>query len=142
MVDTAQRSTPAYTVKIGEFEMNIPSGPYPNEYNEDSGLGQPNPTRISWSKTYDVAIHKIPSPAWKTMQTSRKTLWNLDIDFTILDKDNMEEIISIVNQNEPVYVRTYFQSLWMYIQSFSANAEAGYVDSRWLCTIKLIEVND
>ena len=76
------------------------------------------------------------------MQTSRKTLWSLDIDFTILEKDNMNEIIFIVDQNEPVYVRTYFQDMWMYIQSFSANAEAGYVDSRWLCTIKLIEVND
>lgn len=142
MVDTSQRSTPAFPVKIGNFEMNIPSGPYPPAYSEYNGLGQPNPTRISWSKQYDVAVHKIPSPAWKTMQTSRKTLWNLDIDFTILQEEHMDQIISIVDQNEPVYVRTYFQSLWMYIQSFTANAEAGFVDSRWVCTIKLIEVND
>lgn len=142
MVDTSQHSTSAFTVQIGNFVMNIPSDPYPSEDNETSGLGQPNPTRISWSKNYEVATHKIPSPAWKTMQTSRKTLWNLDLDFIILEKSNMENIQSIVDANTPQYIRTFFKSAWMYIQSFTATADAGYEDARWNCSMKLIEVND
>ena len=142
MVDTSSKTTSAFTVKIGGFEMNIPSDPYPDEYNEDHGLGQPNPTRITWSKNYEIATHKIPDPAWKTMQTSKKTLWTLDLDFIILDKDYLDEIKSIVNSNSPQYIETYFNSMYMYIQSFSATADAGYVDSRWNCSMKFIEVND
>lgn len=142
MVDTSSHTTPAFPVTIGSFVMNKPSGPYPDEDNENYGLGQPNPTRISWSKNYEVATHKIPNPAWKTMQTSKQTLWNLDIDFTILETIRMQEIKQIIDKNEPVYVRTAFTSMWMYIQSFTANAEAGFDDARWTCSIKLIQVND
>lgn len=142
MVDTTSNTTPAFTVEIGSFVMNKPSGPYPDEQHEYYGLGQPNPTRISWTKSYDVATHKIPNPAWKTMQTSRQTLWNLDIDFTVLELERIDELKYIINKNEPVYVRTAFASMWMYIQSFTANAEAGFSDSHWTCSLKLIEVND
>lgn len=142
MVDTSSRTTSAYTVQIGNFVMNIPSGPYPDEDHEETGLGQPNPTRISWSKNYEIATHKIPSPAWKTMQSSEKTLWNLDLDFIVLEKQNMENIQSIVDARTPQYIRTFFKQAWMYIVSFTATCDAGYEDARWNCSMKFLEVND
>lgn len=145
MVDTTSSSTSAYTVKIGELTMNVPSyGEYPNEQDEmnGTGFGQPNPTRISWSKSNEIAKHKIPNPAWKTMKSSKQTLWNLDIDFVVLEKNNMELIQQLVDDCGPHLVDTFFKKMYMYIENLSASADAGFPDSRWNCSMKLIEVND
>jgi len=139
---TPNSTTSAFTVEIGDFVMNKVAGVYPDENNEHLGMGQPNPTSISWSKNNEIATHKIPNPKWKTMRTSKETLWTLDISFTVLDKKYMEQVQTLVDDVGPHYVRTYFKSMYMYVNSLNATADAGYSDSRWHCSLKLTEIND
>lgn len=139
---TPDATTSAHTVKIGDLEMNKLSGVYPDEDSERFGLGQPNPTRITWSKSNEIAIHKIPYPKWKSMRTSKESLWTLDIEFVVLTKKNMETVRELVNDVGPHDVSTYFLKMKMYIQSFNATADAGFTDSRWVCSMKLVEVSD
>jgi hypothetical protein len=142
---TPEATTGAFTVEIGDFVMNTPS--YKNYPDEDAefyghGLGQPNPTRISWSKNNEIATHKIPDPKWKTMRTSKETLWTLDIEFTVLEKKYMEKVQTLVDDVGPHFVKTFFKQMYMYVNSLNATADAGYSDSRWHCSMKLTEIND
>ena len=145
MVSTTENTitagtTSAFTVQIGTYSMNKIAGPIDEEGRVP--YGRPNPTRITWSKTNSIRTHEIPYPKHKTCKTAKETLWKLDLEFTVLTKQDIDDIQILVDDAGPYSVRTAFKSLAMYIESFSANAEEGKDDYRHACTMKLIECND
>ena len=85
----------AFTVSIGDFEMNMRADPI----NSDGSVpkGRPNPTRITWTKSNEIKIHQIPWPEYKTIRTSKRTLWKLDLDFIILTNADCQEIADMVD---------------------------------------------
>jgi hypothetical protein len=142
--NASKSNTSAFTVQIGDLIMNVVSKPYPDENAEHngSGMGQPNPTRITWTKENIVKTHEIPHPAHKTMRCATRTLWKLDLDFNVLEQTYLTKIEKLVNNVGPYFVRTYFKSMEMYILSFSATCDAGSYDAYHKCSLKLLERND
>lgn len=130
----------AFTVSIGDFEMNMRADPI----NSDGSVpkGRPNPTRITWTKSNEIKIHSIPWPEYKTIRTSKRTLWKLDIDFIILTNSDCQEIADMVDNVGPYMVKTAFKSMLMYIESFTTNAEEALDDYHQSCQMKLVEMND
>lgn len=129
-----------FTVKIGDYTFNEPLG----ETQEDGSVpnGQPNPTRITWSKENSIKTHEIPWPAYKTCRTSKLTLWKCDMDFVIVTATRMQQMQKKVDEVGPYQVETAFKSIPMYIESFTAISEEGNDDYRFQCSIKLKEEND
>lgn len=135
-------STSAYTVEIGNYAFNV-LNPSPGIDSEGNFIsGRPNPTRISWTKENSIKVHEIPSPKFKTSKTAKSTLWNLDLEFTILTKNDLIEIGNKIDQVGPFLVKTAFKTMNMYIKSATITAEAGYNDYRQVCSMKLIEMSD
>ena len=130
----------AYPVSIGDYSMAITVEPIDSDGNVTRG--RPNPTRITWTKENIIKVHDIPWPEHKTCRTSSKTLWNLDVEFIVLTKSDLDEVRQLVDEVGPHTIRTAFLTLPMYIKSFSATSEAGYNDYRHTISMKLVEVND
>ena len=129
-----------YAVSIGNYSMAITVDPIDADGNVPKG--RPNPTRITWTKENIIKVHDIPWPEHKTCRTSSKTLWNLDVEFIVLTKSDLDEVRQLVDEVGPHTIRTAFLTLPMYIKSFSATSEAGYNDYRHTISMKLVEVND
>lgn len=135
-------STPAFTVEIGNYALNV-INPEPGINSEGRFIsGRPNPTRITWTKENSIKVHEIPSPAFKTSRTAKRTLWNLDLEFVILTKSDLDEINTKIEQVGPFMVRTAFKSISMYIKSATITSEAAFDDYRQVCNMKLIECFD
>lgn len=135
-------TTSAFTVTIGSYELNQ-MNPAPGiDADGHFTSGRPNPTRITWSKENSIKTHEIPYPKFKTSKTAKETLWNLDLEFVILTKDDLVEIGNMIDKSGPYSVKTAFKSMMMYIKSGAVSSEAGYDDYRQICTLKLVEMND
>ena len=130
----------AFTVQIENFAFNEKLDPIDEDGNVPKG--QPNPTRITWSKEHSIKTHEIPWPEHKTCRTSKKTLWKCEIDFKIVTAERMQQFQKLVDNCGPYNVKTAFKSMAMYIESFSATSEESYNDYYFSCSVKLKERND
>jgi hypothetical protein len=129
----------AFPVSIGDVNLGeIPS--------TGSNTGtQPNPIKISWSKSNRVVTHEIPNPKDKTIRTSVNTLWNLTMNFKTFRYEKIfVPLLKACNDCGPHKIKTGTDPtpLWMYITDFSFDQNAGYDDDyiEWNITFK--EVND
>lgn len=104
---------------------------------------QPNPKKVTWSCTNDVVVHKIPYPAWRTMRTSKKSLYTLNMEFKTLRLSDMFEKIKTMCENVgPIYVKTYTKQEWMYVTDFSFTQSEGNDDVNIDWSINFQQVND
>jgi len=130
----------AFTIQLGSFTFNEEIAA--SDESGDISSGQPNPTRISWSKENIIKTHEIPWPSHKTCRTSKMTLWKCDMDFKIVTNTRVQQIQKMIDNVGPYYLRTPFKSAYMYIESFTANSEEGKNDHYFTCSMKLKERND
>ena len=130
----------AFKVEIGNYSMDDEIKPLDSDGNVISG--RPNPTRITWTKEHKIQVHEIPWPSYRTCRTSSRTLWKLDLDFVAFTKDDVDTLAMMADNCGPYMIRTAFKSMNMYIQSFTATAEAGFNDYRQTITMKLVEMYD
>ncbi|MDD3040725.1 hypothetical protein [Bacteroides sp.] len=130
----------AFTIQLGSFAFNEEIAA--SDESGDISSGQPNPTRISWSKENIIKTHEIPWPSHKTCRTSKMTLWKCDMDFKIVTNTRVQQIQKMIDDVGPYYLRTPFKSAYMYIESFTANSEEGKNDHYFVCSMKLKERND
>lgn len=104
---------------------------------------QPNPIKITWSRTNDVATHKIPYPKHKTCRTSKESLYTLQLEFkTFRYHDIFKPILDACEACGPHWVKTSTKEMWMYITDYNYTQTAGYDDDYIEWSLSLLEVND
>jgi hypothetical protein len=138
---TGQNKPGAIKVKIGDVELGTP--PQLTLLGEGVGSIQPNPIKISWSRTNDVAVHKIPYPKYKTCRTSKESLYTLQINFkTLLYQEYFVPVLRLCENCGPHWVKTATKEMWMYITDYSYEQTQGFDDDYIDWNLTLVETND
>lgn len=124
-----------FPIKIG----NIAFGESPSVVQP---YAQPNPTSVNWSRTNSVKVHEIPYPAWKTMRTSKRSLYKLDVTVKTVRKETALLLLIMCENVGPVWVETFLGKKWMYITDFTPSQSEGNDDENIDWQLTLQEVND
>ena len=133
------RHSKAFPVKIGSVDL----GEIPRTELEN-GLAQPNPIKISWSRTNIVKVHEIPYPIHKTVRTSKKTLYKMTMQLKTLKTEIFDKLLAACDMCGPHYIQTGTSPspLWMYIIDYSFDQNAGYDDDYIEWNLSFQEVYD
>ena len=84
------RKSTAIPVKIGSVNLGeIPVSEL------EGGYAQPNPIKISWSRTNIVKVHEIPYPIHKTVRTSKKTLYKMTMQLKTLKTEIFDKLLKV-----------------------------------------------
>ncbi|HOL44072.1 MAG TPA: hypothetical protein PK659_07475 [Methanothrix sp.] len=136
MADTSKNASGRwFPVKIGSCVL----GENPAEVPDKT---QPNPIKIEWSRKHNIKVHEIPYPAHKTIRTSNRTLYKLNISVKTLRKEKFDELLSVCEACGPHWVETVHKKMWMYVEDYKFEQEAGKDDYEVTWSITLQEVND
>ena len=128
----------AIPVEIG----NVKLGENPYDLKTKDGT-QPNPIKITWSRTNNVKVHEVPYPKHKTIRTSKESLYRLSINFKTLRNEVFEKVLKLCEQTGPHWVKTStLTPRWMYITDYTFDQNAGYDDDYIEWNLTLNEVND
>ncbi|MDH7597564.1 MAG: hypothetical protein QHG98_07505 [Methanothrix sp.] len=136
MVDIIIKESPdeaPFQVKIGSLEL----GKFDPENPDRS---RPNPVRIKWSQENNVKEHDCPGTRPKTQCLNDYGLWTLTIEFVTLQRDLLEAVR--VMRGGPHVVKTYFQTLCMYLVGKDVTQEGGTKDAKQRVTLRFREAND
>lgn len=129
----------AIPVKIGSVVLGeVPSSELEGNY------AQPNPIKISWSRTNSVKVHEIPYPSHKTVRTSKHTLYKMTMQLKTLKTEIFDALLNACDMCGPHYIQTGTapSPLWMYITDYSFDQNAGYDDDYIEWNISFQEVYD
>jgi hypothetical protein len=127
----------AFQVKIGDVVL----GENPSIVKVGT---QPNPIKISWSRTNVVKVHEIPYPNHKTIRVSKKTLYKLTMNFKTLRSDIFNSLLDKCEMTGPHYIQTGTRPSpkWMYITDYNFDQNQGFDDDYIEWNITFQEVND
>lgn len=129
--------TTVFPVKLGNFEFaeDVSTHPYGT---------QPNPLKISWSRTNNVKVHEIPNPKHKTIRTSGDVLYKITLNFkTFRYEDKFTNMLKLCKKCGPHYFESGLEEgMWVYVTDYTFDQEAGYDDDYITWNITLQEVND
>ena len=78
----------------------------------------PNPVKVSWSRTNRVKVEDIAYPMDKTIRTSHISLYMCQMDFKTIKEDTFKRILQYCEEDPLVFVVTYPKQMWMYITDY------------------------
>ncbi|MFA5452387.1 MAG: hypothetical protein WC248_02285 [Candidatus Methanomethylophilaceae archaeon] len=128
--------TSVFPVLLGNFNFAE------NQLSHPHGT-QPNPLKISWSRTNNVKVHEIPNPKHKTIRTSGEVLYRISMNFKTFRVTKFNDMLRLCNMCGPHYFESgLLEPMWVYITDHSFDQEAGYDDDYITWNITLQEAND
>lgn len=129
--------TGAVPVEIGDVKLGE------DRFEHQHGT-QPNPVKVTWSSTNEVAVHKIPYPKHKTIRSSKKSLFTLQLTFKTFRIEIFRKVLALCKMCGPHWVKTATEPspLWMYITDYSFEESEAKDDDYVEWNLTLIEVND
>ena len=106
-------------------------------------VAEPNPIKISWSRTNRVKVHEIPYPKDKTIRTSLKSLYTCRVELHTLKPKTFTDLLEMCEQTGPWKIITAtLPPMYMYIVQYGFDQSAGNGDQYISWNLELQEVND